>query len=56
VRAAIVTLLCGCLLAMACGKYGPPVRAGEDPEQEAEPAFGIPLPAATPEPAPEDEP
>jgi hypothetical protein len=56
VRAAIVTLLSACLLAMACGKYGPPVRAGEDPEQEAEPAFGIPLPEAPSEPAPEDEP
>jgi hypothetical protein len=56
VRAAIVTLLSACLLAMACGKYGPPVRAGPEPARQPEPALGIPLPAKSPEPAPEDEP
>jgi hypothetical protein len=55
VRAATLTLLATCLLTMACGKYGPPLRAGERPEREPEPAIGIPLPAS-PEPAPEEEP
>jgi hypothetical protein len=55
VRAATGILLAACLLTLACGKYGPPVRASEKPEREPEPAIAIPLPAS-PQPAPEDEP
>jgi hypothetical protein len=49
----------GCLLALlplalACGKYGPPVRAGEAQAKKEKPAFEVPLPQleepAEPEP------
>ncbi|MEN8158764.1 MAG: hypothetical protein ABFS41_01685 [Myxococcota bacterium] len=38
------------VLALGCGKYGPPVRAGEEPTSEPEP--GLEIPGA---PAAEDE-
>jgi hypothetical protein len=45
-------LLIGLLL--ACGKYGPPVRAAErKTEPEAKPSFEVPLPGV---PAPEPRP
>ena len=45
-------LLVGLLL--ACGKYGPPVRAAEQTaEPEAKPSFQLPLPGVqSPEPEP----
>jgi hypothetical protein len=47
-RAAIVLLL----LALACGKYGPPVRAGQAGAAKPPPRIEVPLPAASPEAAP----
>jgi len=44
-------LLLGLLL--ACGKYGPPVRASEEKQPEPEPRIEIPLPAVSDEQAPE---
>ncbi len=57
--ASLACLLLG--LALACGKYGPPVRAGAEPAAAKKPAVAIPLPVvpegesrhpAPPEPAP----
>jgi hypothetical protein len=43
--------LCAGLL-LACGKYGPPVRASEAQQPETKRSFEIPLPSASePEPA-----
>ena len=62
-----MTRLVACLaalalgLALACGKYGPPVRAGSEPAPAKKPTVEIPLPivpegethpATPPEPAP----
>jgi hypothetical protein len=63
VAASVACLLLG--LALACGKYGPPVRAGAEPAAK-KPAVAIPLPVvpegetrrpapAEPAPAPETE-
>ncbi len=58
-RAGVVYLLM--CLALGCGKYGPPVRAGAEQPPERKPSFELPLPSAPaettplskPEPAPE---
>jgi hypothetical protein len=40
----LILLLAGTL---ACGKYGPPVRAGAEPAaKERKPSFDLPLPSA----------
>jgi hypothetical protein len=47
------------LLALACGKYGPPVRAGQAKAEKPAPRLEVPLPApreAEPAVAPEAEP
>jgi len=51
----MATLLGGLLLGLlsACGKYGPPVRAGEVEPPEAKPSIEIPLPPVSDEVAPE---
>jgi hypothetical protein len=46
-------------LALACGKYGPPVRAGQARAEKPAPRLEVPLPAppeAEPAVAPEAEP
>ncbi len=57
-RAAAAALLVALLLASACGKYGPPVRATEKAKRAravpAEKATGT-APAAEPAPEPEPE-
>jgi hypothetical protein len=47
---AALSLLLG--LALGCGKYGPPVRAGAEETPARTPSFEVPLPLV-PEPAPE---
>ena len=47
---AALSLLLG--LALGCGKYGPPVRAGAEETPARKPSFEVPLPMA-PERAPE---
>ncbi len=42
--------------ALACGKYGPPLRAGEVRPAKPAPRFEVPLPPAGEAPAPEPEP
>jgi hypothetical protein len=50
--AASLAALCVGLL-LACGKYGPPVRASEAQQPETKRSFEIPLPSASePEPEP----
>jgi hypothetical protein len=49
-----VALLLG--VALGCGKYGPPVRAGAEKVPAPKPSFEVPLPVipeAAPEPAPD---
>ena len=46
-------LAAACALLLGCGRYGPPVRASEEPKPEKKRSFEIPLPGADPsEPAP----
>ena len=50
---AALSLLLG--LALGCGKYGPPVRAGAEETPARKPSFEVPLPVVpeqTPEAAP----
>jgi hypothetical protein len=53
------TLLVLVALALACGKYGPPVRAGQARAAKPAPQLEVPLPAppaaAEPAPAPDVE-
>jgi hypothetical protein len=50
----LASVLGGLLLGLlvGCGKYGPPVRAGEEKQPESEPRIEIPLPSAAEEGAP----
>jgi hypothetical protein len=45
-RAAVALLLLAC--ALACGKYGPPVRAGQARAERPVPRLEVPLPASEP--------
>ena len=49
-RAVLVCLLLAS--AAACGKYGPPVRAGAEAPPKQQPNIQVPLPQVTPAPAP----
>ena len=61
-RPALV-LLVFASFSLACGKYGPPLRAGQARAERSTPKLEVPLPAppeaepepAAPEPAPEGE-
>ena len=56
-RAALLLALCG--VALACGKYGPPIRADQAKADKPTPRLEVPLPApmgGQPSPAPTPEP
>jgi hypothetical protein len=51
-----VALLLLLASALACGKYGPPVRAGQARAEKPAPKIEVPLPAPAPEAGPAGEP
>jgi hypothetical protein len=48
-RASVAFLLLLLGVALGCGKYGPPVRAGAEPPPARKPIFEVPLPVMMPE-------
>jgi hypothetical protein len=46
-RAAALAALLALAGLLACGKYGPPVRAGEEEKPAPKPTLEIPLPSTT---------